>query len=192
MNDEQLYDEQVRDLMRRYVETTIKARADDRRWDVQPTITFIAAKPTGKLIVQEGPLPRLDGVPQREILHLMAGTCRRNVVPDELKGMTVIGLVVASEGYTLDIPDDADKATIDKAIEWVGQHAVADHPWGVEVKLVSAVDVFRTAYITQYHRRMKSAPEIIDSTEVGAALEGGMPDAMFDLLDALRDALARA
>jgi hypothetical protein len=101
-----------------------------------------------------------------------------------LRQRRVCAVALAAEEWVLNFPPDASVAERQEAAEFSQRRGVADHPWGVEAKTVTAVSTDGWRYSVVRHRTTGDGPTFAEPADGGIASR--YSDALDQLLLALR------
>lgn len=177
-----------------FMRTTAQDAIERNAWDEEPPKLWLLAKmnkPLGfpDMAIAQMPIPDIlwDVDRPPAVVAALAHSCRvspRPLLTAEARA-DLYGVIMLSETWDLDIPEDATKQERNEAHDFCRRRGIADHPWGVEAKTTFARDIDGWDMFISRRRGGKSGPEWI-SPPGGNAASGQVPDALSELLDALR------
>lgn len=184
----------VHDLMTTVVGAALRHRIEDGEWDVSPTLLVVAEVPApdgrkdrAAFITEPMTIPPTD-VPLPSLLRLIAEIIDVETVSPPERWQRAVGLVLMAEAYSLSIPAEATEDEAASVLRWVGAgNSPADHPWGVETKMVNALDCHGTVYVSEYlrDRPTEDEPQVLTTFDDVRELQGAVPDAMHAALAAI-------
>lgn len=172
-------------VMRAAASAVLQTRIDDRRWDdALPSVVIVLEDDAERVVCFETELPGHLPRPYEEV-EVLAGAIRAKALETPW-GVQPLGVLLAAEAWSLRPPPDATDDEFKATIEEVKRRSIADHPWGVETKMVSGVDITGAGYVSEYVRGDPTdpPPEVLDTTEA-REFGGVVVDALTNLLDAL-------
>jgi hypothetical protein len=154
-------------------------------WDEEPTLAIVLRRPDGGFTFETVPVGDVWGkAPVHEVLHAVAVITGRFTADrwEWLRtGEALLGVVLFSEGWGVSTKVDAGEMEAIQAYMAAGGR-LADHPSGVECKMVNAVLSDGSVLMLTHFR----GGETVDPNGDGGNVEGRVPDALREVLAAFQ------